>query len=203
MPFSSVLIEATQLPTVDDIIMLILLYRSKGEEGMCPGSGSDSQLSILKPKHMVLVFLSKMQLCSAHFFLITVCLSLMMYKIPALLNDFAVFLHGSIPTPHPQLWIFFFWHSCHNMLFRPINTLFVMRSCVQISRHIQRATGIHVGVAATSELGTPSLLTVSSITSLAGWSPVTAPSLWQSCVFDSWPSFVFCEFLSLFFSFSS
>lgn len=32
----------------------------------------------------------------------------MIYKIPALLSDFAVFLHESIPTPHPQLWIFSF-----------------------------------------------------------------------------------------------
>lgn len=44
------------------------LYRSKGGEGMCPGSCSDSQLSMLKPKHTVLVFLSNMHLCSAHFF---------------------------------------------------------------------------------------------------------------------------------------
>lgn len=45
-----------------------------------------------------------------------------------------------------------------------INTLFVVRYCVQIQRCIQVAPGVHTEEADASELGAPSLLRVSSIT---------------------------------------
>lgn len=56
------------MPTVDDIITLILFYTEAKEGKECVQAHVVILSSPCKPKHMVLVFLSNMHLCSAHFF---------------------------------------------------------------------------------------------------------------------------------------